>query len=493
MSKLNNRCQLVLAYTLLCSGFVSAEGLPYSSPKNKFDVEKISSGSGLHRNQIASVYGTPSNLEISVLDSRAIESISMHVGLTVLLKADKVTRVSIGNGSVIDAKEIDENQVLINALDAGDTTLMLWYKNGGVRSIPVRVDIVNTSRIESEISLMASKFPGIKTTKIGDKIYIDPEEMDPLLMERLTTFIKNIPQAVILPTSHRVLEVPIVEIEAKIIAFNRNATDQLGVRWGATADGLNFGVVSDLASGQNSFRVLPKNSPFDSGVNEAINGTINNISGRPRVGFGMASVLSSQIDLLVQRGDAVIIANPNLTTRSGAEAQFLAGGEFPLPGVGAFGGSISFKPYGIRLNIKPNADRSGMIRGSILAEISSIDMAVAVQGIPGLLIRRTDSEFNLQSGTTMVLSGLLSRESSRTEDGLPGLRKIPLLGSLFKSNSVIEKDMDVVVLLTPRLVTPNSSSSRANEAQERAKQYSREGQQLLDETVKLRPSLELSR
>jgi pilus assembly protein CpaC len=120
----------------------------------------------------------------------------------------------------------------------------------------------------------------------------------------------------------------------------------------------------------------------------------------------------------------------------------------------------------VRLNIKPIADGEGNISGSILTEVSSIDRSVAVQGIPGLLIRRTDTEFNVKAGETIVLSGLLSRESTRSSDGVPGLRKAPVIGRAFRADTDNDKEQEVVVFITPRVVDPSYSQPRIERARQ---------------------------
>ncbi|RZI90283.1 MAG: type II and iii secretion system protein, partial [Variovorax sp.] len=112
------------------------------------------------------------------------------------------------------------------------------------------------------------------------------------------------------------------------------------------------------------------------------------------------------------------------------------------------------------------ADGAGNVSGNILTEVSSIDRSVAVQGIPGLLIRRTDTEFNVKAGETIVLSGLLSRESTRSSDGVPGLRKAPIIGRAFRADNDTDKEQEVVVFITPRVVNPADSRPRIERARQ---------------------------
>src|SRR5690606_41957640 len=119
---------------------------------------------------------------------------------------------------------------------------------------------------------------------------------------------------------------------------------------------------------------------------------------RSRVGpfasaLGVAASITSMINLMVQNGDAVVLAEPRLACRSGGSARFVAGGELPIPqssGLGAT--SVSFSEYGVKFDVSPVASESGVIAAKIATEISAIDFEVLVQEVPGLLTRRAETE-----------------------------------------------------------------------------------------------------
>src|SRR3546814_112457 len=149
--------------------------------------------------------------------------------------------------------------------------------------------------------------------------------------------------------------------------------------------------------------------------------------------FGVSAMLSAQINAMAQTGTAVVLAEPQLLARSGATAEFLAGGEVPYSTVDANGNvSTAFKPYGVSLRITPQIERNGAVRSRIEVEVSSVDNSLSVPNGPSLKTRRAATEFNVQSGQTLVLAGFLSREESRNVDKVPVLGDIPILGHLFK-------------------------------------------------------------
>ena len=180
---------------------------------------------------------------------------------------------------------------------------------------------------------------------------------------------------------------------------------------------------------------------------------------RPRIwpfasSLSIASSLASMINLLVQNGDAVILAEPRLSCRSGGSARFIAGGELPIPITGALGtASVAFKEYGIKFDVNPVASETGVIAARVATEISSINFEIAVKQIPGLTKRRAETDVNLRENETLVIAGLLSEEGTRNMDRMAGASELPVLGPLFRSRQFRDRQTDLVVFITPRFVT----------------------------------------
>ena len=398
------------------------------------------------------------------------KSMVLYVGQMTLIKASSVARVAIGNGKVVNARMLDGDNLLITAMDAGDSTLHVWTKSGNLKKVKVRVNLADNERAIDELRDMTAGIPGVSIRRVGERVVMDGTNLDPGAVARLDTLAKLYPQVVNLATADRIRVDRMVEIQVKFMEFNKTALDNLGVQWQNVADGFSFGLFSDILS-NGRYRVLPSGSGF-SGTSPGYPGS--DLQRTTDAYFGLATTITSRLNLLVQRGNAYLLASPNLSTRSGGEAKFLAGGEIPLPAISALGGgSVDFKAYGVLLNIKPIADGEGNIAGNILTEVSSIDRSVAVQGIPGLLIRRTDTEFNVRDGETIVLSGLISRESSRSSDGLPGLRRLPILGQAFRSDNDNDKETEVVVFITPRVVDASHSKPRIERANQKEEELKR--------------------
>ncbi|MES2935068.1 MAG: type II and III secretion system protein, partial [Pseudomonadota bacterium] len=171
--------------------------------------------------------------------------------------------------------------------------------------------------------------------------------------------------------------------------------------------------------------------------------------------------VSATINLAISNGDAYVLAAPKLSARSGGKAKFLAGGEIPLKSVGRDGlATIIFKKYGILLDLEANVIGADGISGGVAAEVSSVDYANKVEGLPGFLIRRTESEFNMRDGETLVLSGLIDKANSRIVDKVPLLGNLPIIGEFFRNKQIAGQDSELVVFITPHIYSAQSEINR---------------------------------
>jgi pilus assembly protein CpaC len=178
--------------------------------------------------------------------------------------------------------------------------------------------------------------------------------------------------------------------------------------------------------------------------------------------LALTTVVDSVVNLLVNNGDARTLAEPTLTCISGGEADFLVGGEVPIPVQNQDGAlNVIFKQFGIILNFAPRADDTGLIRTKVGVEVSSLDKAISVQGFPGFATRKTNTEMNVKSGASMVVAGLFSSEDAKTVVKMPGLGSVPILGELFKSRQFRRGETELVVLVTPQVIEVDSEDIKA--------------------------------
>jgi len=237
-----------------------------------------------------------------------------------------------------------------------------------------------------------------------------------------------------------------VRLRVRMVEFRKSALGRLGVDWSDGTAGPTFASVGD-AVGSDLFR--PASEGF---------GPLPNVVQPFSTYFGIAANVTSRINFLASNGDAVTLAEPVLSSVSGGSASFLAGGEVPYPSVGANGQTVvQFKEYGIRLDVSPVIDEAGNVRTVVRTEISQIDPAVTVQGAPGLLTRRAETEVNVRSGETIVISGLLSAEHSKDIDRVPGIGRLPVIGALFRSRNVRDAVSELAIFVTPEVIEPGGA------------------------------------
>ena len=191
----------------------------------------------------------------------------------------------------------------------------------------------------------------------------------------------------------------------------------------------------------------------------------------------------STIDAFERVGLVRTLAEPNLTAVSGESAKFLAGGEFPVPTGSDNTGrtTIQFKPYGVGLGFTPIVLSGGRISLKISTEVSELSSLGAfnltsassssasggstttVGGptitVPGLNVRRAETTVELPSGGAMMIAGLLKEETKQDIDSLPGLMTLPVLGALFRSRDYQEGETELVIIVTPYLVSPTSPAN----------------------------------
>jgi len=227
-----------------------------------------------------------------------------------------------------------------------------------------------------------------------------------------------------------------VQLKVRFLEATRSASRELGLGWAVQSDGFALGVGSStLASGS---------TPFGEIVSQVLSGGLS-------------------VDMVVQaleaRGLARSLAEPNLVALSGQTSSFLAGGEFPVPVAGDNDSvSVEFKKFGVGLDFTPTVAPNGLIHLNIKPEVSEIDYsaAVTINGItiPGLKVRRSDSTLELRDGQSFVIAGLLTNSRSVSNNRVPWLGSVPVLGNLFRSTAYKRSETDLVIIVTPHIVDP---------------------------------------
>ncbi len=262
-----------------------------------------------------------------------------------------------------------------------------------------------------------------------------------------------------------------VMLRVKVAEVERTALKQFGINLGSTitsgnmftalltenslpltaAQGLGSIPLPGAADGRVSFF---NNSFTDAGGNPVFgnSGVVQTYES----GFGRAGYV---IRALERNGLIKTLAEPNMTAVSGETANFLAGGEYPVPVVDNDGRlNVQFKEFGVGLAFTPFVLSAGRISLKVESEVSELtnDGAVTVANIqiPALKKRSAKTTVELPSGGAFAIAGLISDDMRKNVDGFPGLKNLPVLGTLFRSNDFIKSETELVVIIAPYIVRP---------------------------------------
>ncbi|MCK6597269.1 MAG: pilus assembly protein [Bdellovibrionaceae bacterium] len=171
----------------------------------------------------------------------------------------------------------------------------------------------------------------------------------------------------------------------------------------------------------------------------------------------------AKIHFLESSGNGKILASPNIICKSGKEAEFLAGGEFPIKTSNRKNAQVVWKKYGVLLKVKPLADSLGRISLGIESEVSNIDKSMSSDGIPGITTNKVSSYFDLTESRVIALSGLLTDVQGENYSGLPVLSRLPIIGTLFSSNDFLTKKTELVIFVKPSIMRFNKEYKAGKE------------------------------
>ena len=342
-----------------------------------------------------------------------------------------VERIAIGDDSVagVHIKRTGKGaaaKILLSPIKPGNTTLMVWPRGEAqaqtyVLHVQQRVDL----RTAKSSSLIEQQFSGeLANAQSGDKVK--------------TVDLSSVQ-----------LKSNVVQVDVKVVEFNKTQLKNVGINLFSTAansHGFSFGILS-----KGSYKAPDSTGSvsYPSPITAAFNLLMQ---------FDKAGV-SVNIGMLEGNGLARVLAAPTLVALSGQSANFLSGGEVPVPvpaGTGMV--AIQYKPYGIGLTVSPTVLSNDRIVLKVAPEASELDYSNTVTlnsaTVPSISTRRADTTVELGDGESFVIGGLVSRTTSTNTDKVPLLGDIPILGVLFKRMEYSQKEKELAIVVTPRLVKP---------------------------------------
>lgn len=431
-------------------------------------------------------------------------SLTLYEGESKVVIAPEVERMSVGKSDMLSTTLLKNGEVVLTADKAGETTMQVWFADGHREILSVVIVPSNGWREAYEVKQLLKDVHGIKVTTLGRRVVIDGElkardlARVNLLKERYTdilvlartitteqevleikTFLKDIPGIKIRVVDQKVVldgnlqdrdlerikllqasypdilvlaraitpfEEKMIYFDVRVTEFSKDQTEKLGIDWQTSFSGPVLDLARNIIVGGAATPVLKGSSSV---------GAYDNYSTTDRGGaayFGIATEITSMIDLLEESGAALTLANPRLSARSGGKSDLTVGGEVPVVTSSANGSSVEYKEYGVLLNLEPSLDTYNNITANIGVAISQIDVANSVGGQPAFKKRSTNNEVKLKPGETLVLSGLLTREEQEATSQVIWLGDIPILGALFRSKNFIKGETEMVIFITPTVV-----------------------------------------
>jgi pilus assembly protein CpaC len=437
--------------------------------------------------------------------SPATRKVNLGVNKSMIVELPRPVRdVMVSNPKLIDAVMQTSTRVYIAAMSKGEANVFFIDRDGKqILTLDVSIDRDLSALGDLLNQLIPSSHIKIRT--VGDRVVLTGSVINPIDASRacevVTSFLGPLDQdqgggssssggtAVSVNSGNQtqnggsglttscqgtnVINMLAVEgreqvlLKVSVVEMERNIVKQFGIDLGTLINSGNFafaalsklpfpinaqggGVIAPFIP--NPTGALPGELGSPSGVSQGVaGGGIQWMTGANRV--------QTVLRALEEDGLLHTLAEPNLTAISGETANFLAGGEFPIPVAQQLGTiSVEFKKFGIGLAFTPVVMSEGRISLKVSTEVSELSNQGAVIlsniTIPALKVRRAETTVELPSGGSLVMAGLLSDQSKQALSGYPGLKNLPVLGALFASRDFLKNETELVVLVTPYVVQP---------------------------------------
>ena len=375
--------------------------------------------------------------QVSSLGRSRTHSLDIPINKSDVIRVDRpFVEVAVGNPEVADVQILGERAIYVFARQFGSTSVTLSGENGtviAVVEVNVTHDLGRLRRLldsvmpDQRIAVRAAHdgivLSGtVSSATVAANAVLLAERFAPDAVENLMT----------VRGSQQVL------LAVRFVEMRRDTLKRIGLN-------------STGQFGGNSFSLL---------------GTVLNVFVEPaslaELGVNIALgdlTLAAFLDLLEEKGVVRTLAEPNLVALSGDTADFLAGGEFPIP-VAREDDQIrvEFKKFGVGLSFTPTVLSDGLMNLSLFMEVSEPDQANSVEigglVLPALVVRRASTTVELRNGQSFAIAGLLQESFTDTVEQIPFLGDVPILGALARSTQYQNGQSELVMIVTPYLAEP---------------------------------------
>jgi pilus assembly protein CpaC len=381
---------------------------------------------------------------LRVLEGATSATLRVPMNRAVVVESDMLfAELSVANPAIADIATLSERTIYILGRAPGRTTMTLLSAEGAlIANVEIQV-VPDVAELRERLrEILPGEGVEVRTANSGIVLSGTVSSLQAVdramqLAERYSSSVSNLMS--VGGTQQVMLQVRFAEMQRTV---RQELSASLGVQ------------TSEAAFGTNAFNATPAPTTPALGGGGVIDGRTGALS----IAFGAGS---AQVGILVEalesNGMIRTLAEPNLTALSGQAAEFLAGGEFPIPVANEGGTAVEFKPFGVNMAFTPTVIDGDIINLALNAEVSSIGPTVATGGgaeIPSLNSRSASTTVELRDGESFAIAGLLQDDFRDSVGQVPWLGDLPILGALFRSASYQREQTELVIIITAHLVNP---------------------------------------
>jgi pilus assembly protein CpaC len=377
---------------------------------------------------------------INVAAGTMSKSVKIAKGKPKTVHVDKqFFEIVVGDPEIANVTPLTGQSFYVLGHKLGTTGIALFDEN---KKLVGSFDVEVTYDTQQLNNVLLQNLPNssIKATTANGQVVLSGAAKDQVAADKAKKIAKQYTEGNDVIDSVNVTSSQQVQLDVRFVEVNRQSVIELGVKAGA-----------NVAQGVGGLKAIldPTSNPMPAATTGQIVGRL--------LGAGFSVDMS--LKALEDRGLARRLAEPNLVSRSGQKASFLAGGEFPIPVSQANGvTTIDYKKYGMSLEFTPTVLADGLISLDITPEVSAVDQTNAYNigniSVPGFIVRRAQTSVDLKDGQSFMIAGLLQTFNDVNIERTPGIGAAPVIGSLFSSKKYQRRETDLVIIVTPHLVRP---------------------------------------
>lgn len=388
---------------------------------------------------------------LRVVQGTTSQALEVPMNRAVVLESDvPFAELSIANPGIADISTLSDRSIYVLGKTPGRTTLTLLSAEG---QLITNVEVQVTTDIAEFKERLNQILPGekIEVRTANDGIVLSGTVSSAQKLARALDLAERYaPQRVsnlmsVGGTQQVMLKVRFAEMQRSVA---KNLSSSLAIS--GTNDAVETGTWLNAENALGSSPIKTRDNALGAGL----------------LGFTTGSLqIGILLEALETKGVVRTLAEPNLTALSGQEASFLAGGEYPVPVSDDGTISVEYKPFGVEMKFTPTVVDGDLINLQIAAAVSSIDTTITTE-TDGVTLnafkrRETQTTVEMRDGESFAIAGLLQDDFRNSTGQIPWLGDIPVLGALFRSADYQRAQSELVIIVTPHLVSPTRGEAYA--------------------------------